>query len=46
MHKEKYEHTELEIIKFHTEDVITTSANPEDKIHVDHGSGGSVPIDF
>ena len=28
MYMEKYERTELEIIKFHTEDVITTS-NPE-----------------
>ena len=29
MNKEKYEHTELEIIKFQTEDVITTSGiNP------------------
>ena len=29
MDKEKYEHTELEIIKFQTEDVITTSGiNP------------------
>ena len=29
MNKEKYEHTELEIIKFQTEDIITTSGiNP------------------
>lgn len=29
MNKEKYEHTELEIIKFQTEDVICTSGiNP------------------
>ena len=27
MEKEKYESTELEIIKFQTEDVITTSVN-------------------
>lgn len=26
MYMEKYERTELEIIKFHTEDVITTSS--------------------
>lgn len=26
MKKEKYEQTELEIIKFHTEDVISTSS--------------------
>ena len=26
-YKESYERTELEIIKFHTEDVITTSSN-------------------
>ena len=26
MDREKYERTELEIIKFHTEDVITTSS--------------------
>ena len=30
MHKEKYEHTELEIIKFHTEDVITTSGEDDE----------------
>ncbi len=30
MHKEKYEHTELEIIKFHTEDVITTSEEDDE----------------
>ncbi len=31
MEKELYQHTELEIIKFHTEDVITTSGNPDDQ---------------
>lgn len=30
MKKEKYERTELEIIQFLTEDVIMTSAEPED----------------
>lgn len=33
MNKETYERTELEVIKFQTEDVITTSGseNPDDK---------------
>ena len=32
MNKEKYEHTELEVIKFQTEDVIATSTdNPDDE---------------
>ena len=30
MNKEKFERTELEIIKFQTEDVITTSIGTED----------------
>lgn len=29
MYKEKYEHTELEIIRFQTEDVIVTSGPDE-----------------
>ncbi len=32
MNKEKYEHTELEIIKFQTEDVISTSKLEEDEL--------------
>ena len=30
MDREKYENTDLEIIKFHTEDVITTSGDSSD----------------
>ena len=30
MRKEKYERTELDIIKFETEDVIMTSGEPDD----------------
>ena len=30
MKKEKYERSELEIIKFHTEDVITTSGEDDE----------------
>ena len=30
MYKEKYENTELEIIRFKTEDVIATSSKPDD----------------
>lgn len=32
MKKEKYERTELEIIKFQTDDVITTSGPEEDEV--------------
>ncbi len=32
MNKEKYEHTELEIIKFQTEDVICTSGHEDDEL--------------
>ena len=31
MEKELYQRTEFEIIKFHTEDAITTSGNPDDQ---------------
>lgn len=32
MNKEKYEHSELEVIEFRTEDVLTTSdVNPDDE---------------
>ena len=32
MNKEKYERTELEIFRFQTEDVITTSGFEEDEV--------------
>lgn len=31
MNKEKYERSELEVIEFRTEDVLTTSGNPDDE---------------
>jgi hypothetical protein len=37
--QQKYERIKLIITEFDVEDVITTSSTePEDKIHVDHGS--------
>ena len=38
MTKEKYERTEMEVIKFRTEDVLTTSGeNPDDEYELDRG---------
>ena len=41
MEKEKYFRTELDVIHFHTEDVITTSDIVEEDNH-EHGSGSRV----
>ena len=41
MEKEKYFRTELDVIHFHTEDVITTSDIVEEDNH-EHGGGSMV----
>ena len=42
MDKEKYLRTELDIIHFHTEDVITTSGDPIEESNNEHGGGSMI----